>query len=111
MSDREALAMVRVALKGARGLALDAGEDVLDQEFANAIEAIDRLAEAALPVPDLDGLRTRLREAIGESEAGVGLPHWHHASGGTTDKATENDRAGVFVDRQAVLDAIDAVLR
>jgi hypothetical protein len=55
-------------------------------------------------------LRKELREAIGATHAGEGLPHWHHASGGTTNSPAENDRAGVFVDRDQVLAAIDRVL-
>ena len=50
---------------------------------------------------------TALREAIGYTDEEHGLEHWHYARGGRT---SPDERAGVFVDRQQVLDAIDKVL-
>ena len=50
MRDTDALAAIRVALKGARGLALDNEETALDAELGRAIDLIDELwdQEAAL---------------------------------------------------------------
>jgi len=42
---RAALAMARVSLKGARGLALDTDERQFDSEFARAIDRIDAALE------------------------------------------------------------------
>lgn len=72
-----------------------------------AARLIERGWTRALPESADEGLRTRLRTAIGTTDANDGLPHWHHATGGTA----EPERDGVFVDRQQVLDAIDRVLR
>jgi hypothetical protein len=59
------------------------------------------LKPEATPADSLDAVRDRLRAAIGTTDASEGLPHFHEADGKT----------GVFVDRQAVLDVIDRVLR
>jgi hypothetical protein len=49
---RAALAMARVSLKGARGLALDTDELQFDSEFARAIDRIDAALEPTDSSPD-----------------------------------------------------------
>jgi hypothetical protein len=67
----------------------------------------DHLLAAGVRLTPGGGAREALREAIGYSDEDSGLEHWHHARGGRT---SPDERAGVFVDRQQVLDAIDRVL-
>lgn len=81
MNDLDELAAVRVALKGARGVALDADELDLDIELARAIDrvaalasrlaALERVAEAARDVTErVPDAGQRLRAALDELDAG-----------------------------------------
>ena len=52
---RDAFGEIRLALKGARGLALDNDETTLDAELGRAIDLLDWLSsDARLAVPELD---------------------------------------------------------
>jgi len=50
-------------------------------------------------------LRDDLRAAIGTTDSSEGLPHWHTV----IDTPDGQPRHNVYVERQAVLDAIDAL--
>lgn len=90
----------------------DAQVALLSDAERAAIEKAEGLLLVVGPIGRDPTLREALRAAIfGESGAdGEGLTHWHQASGGTSLNAGDNDRAGVFVDRSQVLEAIDRVL-
>ena len=55
----------------------------------------------------LDPAWEALYAALGDDAAeDRGLPHWHHATGGTTPDPRENDKDGVFIERRAARNAI-----
>ena len=60
------------------------------------------------PTPDpLDPAWDALYAALGDDAAeDRGLPHWHHATGGTTPDPRERDKDGVFIERGAARNAI-----
>jgi len=62
-------------------------------------------AAATIPLGGSMTLRDDLRAAIGTTDSSEGLPHWHTV----IDTPDGQPRHNVYVERQAVLDAIDAL--
>lgn len=72
-----------------------------DPAIAAADAVVAEYRRALAPPAEPAGLREALEEAIGTTDASEGLPHYHVADG----------KEGVFVERQAVLDIIDRLVR
>jgi hypothetical protein len=95
LTDAERIVSIREVIEAARG----------DWHEATALYSIGADLNWLLDLAA--NQRTALREAIGYSDEETGLEHWHFARGGRT---SPDERAGVFVDRGQVLDAIERIV-
>jgi len=79
-----ALAAIRSALKGARGLALDSGEVDLDTELGRAIDLLDEVVNLAEPL--WRGAKAEPASSLGER-----MDHVHVASQALLDALADLD--------------------